>query len=354
MKIVHVINSLATGGAERMVVELATHGVRRGHDVRVVVLADTEGMPRRIADERGIPIAVAATSLRDPRILVRLRNLTVGADVVHVHLFPAMYWAATLGGPKVFTEHSTHNRRMGRRLYRLPERWAYNNYDRVVAIGPGVERRLRQHAAGIGSGTRVVTALNGVADEFYAVNTRTHRSGVRLLSVGSLTEVKQHAVAIEAMRLLPDATLDIAGEGPLRRELETQIVKAGLQSRVRLLGNVKDVHTLLSSYTLLLSTSKYEGFGLVAAEAQAAGLPVVGPAVEGFDDVVLQGRSGLVFGSATPEEIAARVRAAIEPSQYARLVAGALANSRRFTMSNSFEANYAVYKSVIREVGSSR
>lgn len=349
MKIVHVINSLATGGAERMVVELATHGIARGHDVRVVLLADVEGIPRRVAADRSIPVSVLGASLRDLRIPSRLRDVTASADIVHVHLFPAMYWGAMLPGPKVFTEHSTHNRRMDRALFRLPERWAYDRYDRVVAIGPGVERRLVEHARAIGSRTPIVTAQNGVSDDFFSTEGDPPDGESRMISVGSLTDVKQHRVAIDAMTLLPYATLDIAGEGPLRADLESQIAARGLQERVRLLGNIKDVPALLRSYSLLLSTSKFEGFSLVAAEAQAVGLPVVGPAVEGFDDVVIAGESGVLFDPTTPENVADAVIEALEPRRHQELAAGAKRNAHRFTMGTSFEANEAVYVSVLQD-----
>lgn len=347
MRIIHVINALATGGAERMVVELATHGIAQGHDVSVVVLADLDGIPRAIAKDRKIPVSVAGASLKDPRLPSRLRKLTADADIVHVHLFPAMYWAATLSRPKIFTEHSTHNRRMDKSRFRLPERWAYDHYDRVVAIGRGVERRLLRHADSIRSQTPIVTAQNGVSDDFFSTTWRAPDGPPRLISVGSLTDVKQHHIAIDALALLPQATLDIAGEGPLREELQSQIEVSGLRDRVRLLGNVRDIPGLLQGYALLLSTSRFEGFSLVAAEAQAVGLPVVGPAVEGFDDVVIDRESGLLFAATTPEAVAASIVQALEPRQYADLATGAIANARRFTMSASFEANYAVYTNVL-------
>ena len=349
MRIIHVINSLATGGAERMVVELATHGIRQGHDVRVVVLADLDGIPRRIAGDRDIPISVVGASLKDPRIPARLRRLTADADIVHVHLFPAMYWAATLRGPKVFTEHSTHNRRMGRARFRIPEHWAYNRYDRIVAIGHGVERRLKAHAAAINSRTPIAMAQNGVSDDFFAVAQTAPAPLPRLISVGSLTHVKQHHVAIDALDLLPHATLDIAGDGPLRAELESQIEARGLQARVALLGNVKDVPELLQGYSLLLSTSKFEGFSLVAAEAQAVGIPVVGPDVEGLDDVVIDGESGLLYKSTTPETVAHVISQALRPERYSQLAAGATSNAQRFTMDAAFDANLAVYAAVLQE-----
>lgn len=351
MRIVHVINSLDTGGAERMVVELAIHGARLGHEVEIVALADGDGIPARVAADAGLPVSVVGRSRKDPRIAIRLGSHVRGADIVHAHLFPAMYWAAGLRGPKVFTEHSTNNRRMGRRLFRLPERWAYDRFDRIVAIGHGVERRLNAHAATIGSRTPIVRAQNGISDGFFATDPPERMPGRRLIAIGSLTSVKQHTVAIDALAQLPDATLDIAGEGPLRPALEAQIAARGLGDRVRLLGSVDDVPALLQDYDLMLSTSLFEGFSLVAAEAQARGLPVVGPDVEGFDDVVVDGGSGILSAQTDAAAVARAVREALEPHTYRRLSAGAIANAGRFTMDASFRANHAVYAEVLASRG---
>ncbi|MEJ6554700.1 glycosyltransferase [Microbacterium esteraromaticum] len=345
-----MINSLATGGAEHMVVQLAKHGVRAGHEVRIVLLEDKDGIPRTLAEDAGLQVTALGRSVRDPRLLIRLRTAVQGADIVHAHLFPAMYWVAMVPGVKVFTEHSTHNRRIGKRLFRLPERWAYDRYERIIAIGPGVERRVREHAETIRSRTSVVVANNGVADEFYRQEKRSSCSATAIVSVGSLTAVKQHHLAIQALALLPDATLNIAGEGPLRVSLERLIAELGLGTRVHLLGSVEDVPRLLAAHDLLLSTSKYEGFSLAAAEAQAVGLPVIGPDVEGFDSVVVHQMSGLLFEAQDARTIADLVRQVSETETYRRLSQGAVVNARRFSMKASLSANLGVYRSVLNDV----
>ncbi|MBY6060314.1 glycosyltransferase [Microbacterium esteraromaticum] len=349
-----MINSLATGGAERMVVQLAIHGVRAGHEVRVVLLANKEGIPKNLAQEEGLDVMVLGRSSLDPRLAFRLRRALRGADVVHAHLFPAMYWVALMPGVKVFTEHSTHNRRMGNRLFKLPERWAYGRFKRIIAISAGVARRVREHSDNIGSRTALVVATNGVADEFYLQQRQVHDGPLRIVAVGSLTAVKQHRLAIQAMTLLPDATLDIAGDGPFRESLEDLIAELRLASRVRLLGNVQDVPQLLAQSDLLLSTSQYEGFSLVAAEAQAVGLPVVGPKVEGFDEVVVHGESGLLFSDRSPRAIAAMLENAAEADTYMRLARGAVVNARRLSMRVAFRANDEVYRQVLNEVHGAR
>lgn len=347
MKITHVINSLATGGAERLVVELSHHGRRLGHDVEVVLLAELPGAPGRAAQAYGVPVKVLGSSRWDPRLIGRIRSATASSDIVHVHLFPALYLAARLPGPKVFTEHSTHNRRLGRRRYDRAERWSYDGYDRVIAISSGVASVLERHLHHIGSSTPVVRVPNGISDAFFNVERICPPDRLRLLCVGSLTPVKQHSLALEAMRWLPDATLDIAGSGPLRKQLESKIDELGLRDRVKLLGTVDDLPSVLKDRDILLMTSKYEGFSLVAAEAHATGMPVIGPNVTGLNEVVLNGVSGLLYQQPIAKEIANLILRAAEPGTYDRLSAGAQSNATRFDMATCFSANLDVYRSVL-------
>lgn len=349
MKIAHVIDSLATGGAERLVVDFATHGIARGHDIRIILLEDTPGIPQARAKENNLPVTVLGSSLKDPRLLYKIRNATADADIVHVHLFPALYWSILADKPLVFTEHNTHNRRMGKRLYRLPERWAYRHYARVIAISAGVAEAIEAHLADLGLDTRVTVALNGIADEFFEIDRHYSPAPSRIVSIGSFSPRKRHDLAIEAVSRLDGVSLKIAGEGPLRPELEQQIEELGVGDRVELLGIVEDIPGLLRESDLFLSTSAVEGFGLAAGEAQASGLPVVGPDIPGLQEVVPDGESGLLFRDPTPEAIAGSIRTALSADHYRFFADRARRNAERFSLASSFDAQLQVYQQVLSE-----
>jgi glycogen(starch) synthase len=121
-----------------------------------------------------------------------------------------------------------------------------------------------------------------------------------LLCAGRLTQQKGFDVAIDAFtRVLPrypKATLLLAGEGDLRIELEQQSVRLGLEQQVQFLGRVshQEVYRLLNQATLLLVPSRYEPFGLVALEAAQMARPVVASRVDGLEEVVVHGETGLL------------------------------------------------------------
>jgi glycosyltransferase involved in cell wall biosynthesis len=352
MKITHVIGSLATGGAETLVVNLCLNARKRGHDARIVTLEGTQGVPYHQATKNGLSVSVIGRSRFDPRILRRLHHYTKDADIVHVHLFPALYWSKYLRPPKVYTEHNTHNRRMGRRGFRLLERWAYKSYKTIVAISEGVASRAERHLSDINCSVPVEVILNGIGDNFYGDGDgdgdRQQAPFLQLLFIGSLNERKNPKLALQVMRFLPGMTLDIAGEGPMRAELEREVKSLGLQDRVRLLGEVDEISDLIREKDIFLSTSVFEGFGLVAAEAQASGMPVIGPNVSGLSEVVVHGVTGFLFDTRNPAEIASHVLAASEPTAYSRLSSAAAVNAKRFKISVCSDAHIEMYERLLQ------
>ncbi|EPL9569814.1 glycosyltransferase [Providencia rettgeri] len=100
---------------------------------------------------------------------------------------------------------------------------------------------------------------------------------ILLCSVGRLESVKNHEFIIKLMPNLPlDYKYIIAGEGSLREELEQLVRKLNLQNRVIFIGNITSTISFLKkNANILLFPSHHEGFGVVAIEAQLAGIPVI-------------------------------------------------------------------------------
>jgi GalNAc-alpha-(1->4)-GalNAc-alpha-(1->3)-diNAcBac-PP-undecaprenol alpha-1,4-N-acetyl-D-galactosaminyltransferase len=120
-----------------------------------------------------------------------------------------------------------------------------------------------------------------------------------LLSVGRLTPQKNQSCLIAAFALIaerfPDWTLRIAGEGPLRPELESQVRDSGLLDRVSLPGNIADIGQEYERADLFVLPSSYESFGLATAEAIMHGLPAVGFAdCPGTNTLIRPGENGVL------------------------------------------------------------
>jgi len=129
-----------------------------------------------------------------------------------------------------------------------------------------------------------------------------------VLTPARLDAQKGHRVLFEAIRQLPDATFLLAGEGPEREPLEALAAQLGIADRVRFLGRREDVPELLAACDVFALPSLYEGSSLALLEAMAAGIPIVSSAIGGTEELIEDGRSGLLAAPGDAEGLAAALR----------------------------------------------
>jgi glycosyltransferase involved in cell wall biosynthesis len=153
---------------------------------------------------------------------------------------------------------------------------------------------------------RIVVIPNGVTPlDMSSVDRADARAALRLdgndiflLSTGRLTYQKGHEFLVQAMskviRHFPNAKAGICGEGPLRPQLQSQILELGLSGHVRLLGTRDDVSPLLAAADIFVLPSRWEGLSIALMEAMAAGVPVVATRVDGVKDLITEGVHGLL------------------------------------------------------------
>jgi glycogen(starch) synthase len=173
-----------------------------------------------------------------------------------------------------------------------------------------------------------------------------------LLCLGRLAPEKGLDLALSAFARLadrrPGVRLLLAGDGPLRGQLEQQVSALGLQDRVELLGWVPpdDVPRLINSATLLLMPSREEALPLVAIEAAQMGRPVVAARVGGLPEVVAHGSTGLLVQPDSPLALAAAVERVLDAPELAGRM-GAAARRRAqevFGLERHVESYEALYR----------
>jgi glycosyltransferase involved in cell wall biosynthesis len=295
MRILHLVNSLELGGAERLISDLAPAQAARGHEVRVAALSSRGDAFGPALAARGIEVAfLGSGSVYDPRAVSRIRGLAKRADpeVVHVHLFPAQYFAAAaLSGARrrpalVTTEHSTDNRRVGRAWARPLERAVYSRYDEIAAVGPAV---LERYAAWLGPRARISVVANGVDLSGLGEGRAAARAAFGLPDdcfiigfCGRMRAPKDPGTLVRALAALPDRfAAALIGEGPLRSEAEALAAELGLEGRVSFLGARGDARELLAGLDAFVVSSGYEGMPMTLIEAMAAGAPVLAADIQG-------------------------------------------------------------------------
>lgn len=128
-----------------------------------------------------------------------------------------------------------------------------------------------------------------------------------VLALSRLHPKKGLDTLLRAARLLPKVYVWLAGEGPLRGELEKLAGKLGIEDRVRFLGWRTDRGALLRAANVCALPSRYEPFGTVILEAWAAGTPFVACKSAGPLATVTHGENGLLAEIDNEEELAAMI-----------------------------------------------
>ena len=354
MRIIHVINSLATGGAETLVVDLAASMRDLGHEVEIIAIGPGRGVPHETAVARKLKVKFLGRSPYDVKVLLRLRKALKEADVIHVHLFPALYLVplVTRKAPLLYTEHSTWNRRRGKWIFRISDRFAYRQYTRLIAISEGVRESLQRYLSTLKIESSVDIVANGIGDLFFSSELRMRREAsvnFKFIAVGTLDDRKNFGDAIRAVAECPSLQLTIVGDGPQRGQLQDLIQCLRVSDRIHLLGPSNDVAGLMNMHDALISTSKFEGFSLVAAEAMALGLPVIGPNVSGFNETVLHNVTGLLFDQSQgiPSIVETMQELRQNPGLYSRLSENALEHTIQFHIVKAAESYLTLYAKAV-------
>ena len=145
MRVLQVIDSLATGGAERLLVDLCPMWRAHGIDVDIYVLRACGSVFEAELRQSGVTIFEGGrgsvySPLHVAKLAFHLHRRHY--DVVHVHLYPAQLWMAMVSRcfpdcRVITTEHNTSNRRRSLALGRI-DSWMYSQFDLVTCISKGV------------------------------------------------------------------------------------------------------------------------------------------------------------------------------------------------------------------------
>jgi glycosyltransferase involved in cell wall biosynthesis len=166
-----------------------------------------------------------------------------------------------------------------------------------------------------------------------------------VIAVGALVEHKGHSRLVEAMQALPNHALILVGEGELRADLERQVVAAGLESRVKLLGQRADVYSLMKAADLFCHPSREEGMGQAVVEAMLAGLPVVATAVGGVPEVLRD--DGVLVETGLPSDIARGISGASVLAAGPVLQRAAMRVRREYSVLQMTQGTEAAYRLIL-------
>jgi glycosyltransferase involved in cell wall biosynthesis len=318
LNVLQVIPTLDRSGAEKQMVILAAGLPRDRFRVEVAALTRLGPLETDLRDA-GIPVhAIEKRHKVDPGALGRLTRLMKRGrfDVVQTWIFAANVYgrvaAQRAGVPAIVTAEMAADLWKTRAHFWIDRRLARRT-DRVVGNSQAVVDFYRE-AVGIPA-DRLALIPSGIADEeppdvdpaAAKAELGIAADAPMLLFAGRLYPQKGVIDLLKAADLLqhvrPNLTTVIAGDGPLRGELEgvADAFELRATGRVRFLGHRDDVPRLLLAADALVLPSSFEGLPNVVLEAMRSRKPVVATAAPGTTEVVVDDETGLLVpvGDAT-------------------------------------------------------
>ncbi|MFO7775278.1 MAG: glycosyltransferase family 4 protein [Candidatus Hydrogenedentota bacterium] len=318
IRVLHLVDNPYLGGITSHVLSVAEAFAADAH-IRVDIAVLPGRTPDRSLVERAQErdCAVHEIPMRrafDLGVFQRLRRLTVeGAyDLVHTHGYRGLLIArhGHLPIPLIHTCHGGAVKPAFRtRVWERLSLWAMKNPRRVIACSDYVRRWLTAH--GVAS-SKVEVVHNAVAEPAEPAQRRKREEfGIAeddtvFLYAGRLALGKGLDLLLEAVNGLPDASLLLAGDGPLHSQLERQAAES--KTPVHCLGTVHDMAAFYQLADVAVLPSEMEALPMGLIEAAAWGLPAVATRVGGIPEVVEDG----VTGRLVPPGDVAALRAALE------------------------------------------
>ncbi len=169
-----------------------------------------------------------------------------------------------------------------------------------------------------------------------------------ILSLGRLHENKGFDTLLRAVSRVPNVYLWLAGEGPLRGELEALAEQLGIKPRVRFLGWRDDVEALFAAADLFVSPSRHEPLGNVVIEAWAQGVPVVATDTLGPGTLIENGETGLLVPVDDVPSLARAIKRTVEDDDFRHNMAvlGRGVYERNFTEATVVESYINFFEQV--------
>lgn len=365
VRVAFVLHGMQVAGAEMLVAETVR---RLGAKIEPTILClDYVGaLGERLQREGVEVVCLGRKPGRDWRVAWRMaREIRIrGIEILHAHQYTPFFYAALArvlaGGSArlILTEHGRHFPDVVAPLRRAVNRLLLDRFaDEVNACCAFSARSLCQ-VDGFAGG-RIGVIENGIdvaryrsAPDRAALRQRLGLDTQRryLINVARFHPIKDHAMLLRgfagAASARPDVDLLLAGDGPLRNDMEALAADLGLKRRVHFLGVRGDVPELLQAADVFVLTSISEAASLTLLEAMAAALPVVVTRVGGNPEIVRDGVDGVLVPRGDATAAAAAVARLLDDPATAKSMglAGRTRVEERYQLDQTVAAYYRMYE----------
>ena len=353
MKILQVITSLRTGGAEKLIVDMVSLYIAQGHQVDVLLFDGTDTPFKKQLQEKGVTVyeLQRGGSVYNPLNLLKLLPYLRKYDIVHTHNTACQLFAAIdsvlCSVTLVTTEHTTSNRRRDWKWYRSIDRWMYSRYQKVICISDKAQENLLSY---LGNAHNVTTIYNGIdcaRFEKAIPHKELHTKGKTIITmVAGFRYQKDQDTLIRTLVHLPESVeLWLIGDGERRPLLEQLAREQKVDKRVRFWGIRTDIPEMLQTSDIIVMSSHFEGLSLSSIEGMAVGKPFVASDVDGLHEIT-EG-AGILFPHGDAKALAEIINNLTSDKEYYQEVADkCLKRAAEYDIQKTVKAYLEVYHNI--------
>ena len=359
MKILQVITSMRTGGAEKLVADMTSIIKDKGHQVDILLFDGIDTHLKQKLTKEGISIYSFGINnwIYNPLFIIMLIPYLKKYDIIHTHntacqlyvAIASLFIAKSKRAKLVTTEHSTTNRRRNIRIFKYIDQWMYSCYDYIIAISEKARENMKNYV----NKDNITTIYNGVNLNKFTQKPSfstdlNNKKEIKITMVAGLKYPKDQKTIIKALLLLPDKYhLYLAGDGETRKELESYVHSLSLNERVHFLGMRNDVPEILQASDVVVMSSHYEGLSLSSIEGMASGKPFIASDVDGLHEITTG--AGILFPEGDEKILAKEIQLLINDREYyENTVKKCQERASHYSIENTAEKYINIYTSLTR------
>jgi glycosyltransferase involved in cell wall biosynthesis len=358
IKVMVVTFTLSIGGAERIIIDWALWCKQNGgiEPSIVVINRDYDATLVESLRSAGVTLYLLNRTPKSKSIVPFMRALfllyRLRPRIVHAHSYSsskiALILKLCLPTARMFT--TVHNTGLARSFSGFYRRLTQATGSRFIAISEAVAQECRETRL-----PHLEPIYNGIyLERFHRVfRHRALGSKVKLICVARLyRKQKGQDVLLRAIKECTDSGLDVScifaggkssGCGDERNHLERMAADLDIADKVTFCLDRVDVECMLHDADIFVLPSRFEGLGLAAVEAMAAGLPVVVTNVDGLKEIVSDGVTGFIVPPEDPSALARKIAEVAKEPNLEKICAAAVARANTFSVDHMCERYYQAY-----------
>jgi len=319
--IMHIIESLEFGGAEKVVVHLANK-LSINNKVSICITKRKGELINEL--EKTISVHfLNSPEGNDLSLPSKIRGLlnNENVDILHSHNWGVFLESAlavrklqhvklisTIHGP--YTAYSTGIKsEIKIKLRHFSEKYLSRYFYKIITVSNSIQSYIKNDIKI--DQLKLFTIYNGLED--IGKNIKKQKNDeVRFITVGRLAKIKNHRLMLDAFKIILESNYDfeftIVGDGPEKESLIKYCTALGLDKHVKFTGFKTDVKNILLAHDVFLLSSEYEGISIALLESMSLSMPAIATSVGGIPETIIDNESGYLVSSGNVNEYAEKIK----------------------------------------------